>query len=126
MIYELALTSVLIGAGYWGWFFVRRPPSGSLTYGLMQLAAAALSGLGLLGRGSDRAWLGVAGAVGVGAGMCLIVIGPFLRGAARRLVAAERPGLALRVFDLVEILVPGTGVAEEKAMVRAMTEIRQG
>jgi rhomboid protease GluP len=126
VIYELALISVLIGAGYWGWFFVRRPPNGSLAFGAMQIAAAVLSGLGLVGREYDIAGLGVAGAIGVGAGACLLVIGPFVRGVARRLVAAERPGLALRLFDLVELLVPGTGVAEEKAMVRAMTEIREG
>ncbi|HEX4421985.1 MAG TPA: rhomboid family intramembrane serine protease [Kofleriaceae bacterium] len=126
MIYELALISVVIAAGYWGWFFLRHSPTTTLTFGAMQLGAAVLAGLGLLGRHVDAGWLGVAGAIGAGAGACLLVIGPLVRVAARRLVADERPRLAGRLFDLAEILVPGAGIAEEKALVRAMTEIREG
>jgi membrane associated rhomboid family serine protease len=126
MTYELALISVVIGAGYWGWFFLRRQPNGTATFGLMQIAAAVLSGLGLLGRKVDAAWLGVAGAIGLGAGVCLLVLGPLVRVVARRLVAVERVGLATRLFDLAELLVPGSGIAEEKALLRAMTEIREG
>ena len=126
MTYELALISVVIGAGYWGVFFVRQRPHGTATFGIMLLAAAGLSGLGLLGRRVDAAWLGVAGAVGAGAGGCLLVLGPVVRGLARRLVAAERIGLATRLFDVAELLAPGSGVAEEKALLRAMVEIREG
>ena len=126
MTYELVLISVVIGAGYWGVFFVRRQPHGSATFGLMQLAAAVLAGLGLLHETVDAPWLGVAGAIGAGAGACLLVLGPLVRMAARRLVAAERVGIALRLLDVAELLAPGAGVAEEKALVRAMTEIREG
>jgi rhomboid protease GluP len=45
---------------------------------------------------------------------------------ARRLVAAELPGAARRLLDVAEVLAPGSGVAEEKAVLRAMTEIREG
>jgi rhomboid protease GluP len=124
--YELVLISVVIGAGYWGVFFVRRQPHGSATFGLMQLGAAALAGLGLLHRAVDAPWLGVAGAIGAGAGTCLLVLGPIVRVLARRMVAAERVGPALRLLDLAELLAPGSGIAEEKALVRAMTEIREG
>ncbi|HEU4735078.1 MAG TPA: rhomboid family intramembrane serine protease [Kofleriaceae bacterium] len=126
MTYELLLISVIVGAGYWGWFFLRQQPGGTMTFGLMQLAAAALGGLGLLGREVDAPWLGVAGAIGVGAGACLLVVSPLVRVVARRLVAADRPGAAARLFDLAELLAPGSGVAEEKALLRAMTEIREG
>ncbi|MEO7735375.1 MAG: hypothetical protein ABIY55_30760, partial [Kofleriaceae bacterium] len=126
MTYELVLISVVIGAGYWGVFFVRRQPHGSATFGLMQLGAAALAGLGLLHRTVDAPWLGVAGAIGAGAGACLLVLGPLVRMLARRMVAAERVGVALRLLDLAELLAPGSGIAEEKALVRAMTEIREG
>jgi membrane associated rhomboid family serine protease len=126
MTYELALISVLIGAGYWGAFFVRQRPHGTATFGLMQLAAAALAGLGLAGHQLEVPWLGVAGAIGVGAGACLLVLGPFVRVAARRFVAAERIGLATRLLDLAELLAPGSGIAEEKALLHAMTEIREG
>ncbi len=126
MTYELVLISVVIGAGYWGVFFVRRQPHGTATFGLMQLAAALLAGLGLLGREVEAPWLGVAGAIGAGAGVCLLVLGPLVRMAARRLVAAEHVTAALRLLDLAELLAPGSGIAEEKALVRAMTEIREG
>ncbi len=126
MTYELVLISVLIGAGYWGWFFLRNPPAGSLMFGAMQVLAALLAGLGLLGRHVDSAWMGVAGAIGAGTGACLLVVGPMVRQLARRMVAAERPRLAGALFDLAEILVPGAGVAEERAVVRAMAEIREG
>ena len=126
MTYELVLISVLIGAGYWGWFFLRNPPAGSLMFGAMQIVAALLSGLGLLGRHLESDWMGVAGAIGAGTGVCLLVVGPMVRQLARRMIAADRPRLAGLLFDLAEILVPGAGVAEEKAVVRAMAEIREG
>jgi len=79
MLYELVLISVVIGAGYWGWFFVRLRPHGTATFGAMQLTAALLAGLGLVGRKVDAEGLGIAGAIGVGAGACLLVIGPLVR-----------------------------------------------
>ena len=126
MIYEAGLFLVMVAAGYWGWFFTRRRPHGTATFGVMQLAAAALAGLGLLGHRRDIAWLGIPGAIGLGGGLCLLVLGPFARLLARRMVAAERMGLANRLLDLAELLAPGSGVAEEKAVVRAMAEIREG
>ena len=127
MVYELLLLSVVVACGYWGWFFVRRRPTGSPMFGIMQLAAAALAGLGLLGhRKYDDELLGLAGAIGLGAGACLLVVGPLVRWAARKLAAAERLGAAARLLDVAEILAPGSGVAEEKAVLGAMREIRDG
>ncbi|MDQ3340168.1 MAG: rhomboid family intramembrane serine protease, partial [Myxococcota bacterium] len=127
MFYEYALISVIIASGYWGIFFLRRPPNGNPTFGLMQLAAALLSALGLYGaRYSEARWLGVAGAIGLGAGGCLLVVGPVVRGLARRFASAERLGIATRLLDVAEILAPGSGVAEEKAVLGAMKEIRDG
>jgi rhomboid protease GluP len=126
VIYELGLISVVVGAGYWGWFFVRHRPHGSATFGLMQIAAAVLAALGVLGQRLDIAWLGVPGAIGLGGGACMLLIGPLARGLARRMVVAERMRLATRLLDLAELLAPGSGVAEEKALVRAMSEIREG
>jgi rhomboid protease GluP len=128
MIYELALVSVVLGAGYWGVFFVRVRPHGTATFGVMQLVAAALAGLGMIGRYREGSaeWLGVAGAIGLGAGACLLVLGPLVRAAARKLVAAEWIGAARRLLDVAEVLAPGSGVAEDKAVLRAMAEIREG
>lgn len=128
MYYELALTSVIVAGAYWGWFFVSKQPHGTATFGLMQLAAAALSGLGLYAHRSEEpaAWMGIAGAIGVGAGTCLLVLGPLVRGLGRRFAAVERLGIARRLLDLAEVLAPGSGVADEKALIGAMQEIRDG
>src|SRR5690242_3455231 len=102
MYYELALMSVVIAGGYWGWFFVRDPDT--VTYGAMQLGAALLAGLGLIGRHVDARGLGVAGAIGVGAGTCLIVLGPLARMQARRFAERERYRLAGWLLDLADLL----------------------
>ncbi len=126
LLYELALMSVAIAGGYWGWFFIRRQPQGTPTFGLMLVAAAALSTLGWIGRHTESDFLGIAGAIGVGAGACLFVIGPVLRTLARRLAAAERFGFAGRLLDIADVLAPGSGAGDEKAMLGAMREIRDG
>lgn len=128
MYYELALTSVIVAGAYWGWYFVRKQPHGTATFGVMQLAAAALSGLGLYAHRVEEAprWMGIAGAIGVGTGACLLVLGPLVRGLGRRFVVAERLGIARRLLDVAEMLAPGSGVADEKALIGAMQEIRDG
>src|SRR5574338_205223 len=124
MYYELALISVLVAGGYWGWYFVRHEQT--RLYGALQLAAAGLSGLGLIGHRLDKPGLGVPGAIGVGAGVCLLLVAPLARGLARRLAASERFRAALKLLDAAEILAPGSGVADDKALVHAMREIRDG
>jgi membrane associated rhomboid family serine protease len=126
MYYELALISVLIAASYWGLFFIRTGPQMRL-YGMMQLGAAVLAGLGLYHRREGgSAWLGVAGAIGTGAGTCLLLLAPLARATARRFAAAERFKLAGRLLDIADLLAPGSGVGEEKALLAAMREIRDG
>jgi rhomboid protease GluP len=124
MYYELALISVAVAGGYWGWFFVRQ--DATRLYGVMMLASAILSCLGLVGRKDDIASLGTPGAIGVGAGTCLLVVGPFVRGLARRAAAAERFGIADKLLTIAEVLAPGSGVPDEKALLGAMREIRDG
>jgi membrane associated rhomboid family serine protease len=126
MFYEYALISVVIASGYWAYYFLRHQPHGTALFGLMQLAAAAMAGLGLLGRHYEHPTLGIFGAIGLGAGLCLLVVGPFVRGVARRFAASERTAIASRLLDVAEILAPGSGVAEEKALIGAMKEIREG
>lgn len=124
MYYELALISVVIGGGYWGWHFVRQP---SLRlYGALNLLAALLAGLGFLGQREGDGSFGIPGAIGAGAGACLLVLGPLAHRLARRAAAAERFGIAQRLLDIAEVLAPGSGVAEEKALLAAMREIRDG
>ena len=125
MYYELALISVVIAAGKWGVSFVRIPQM--RLYGVMQLGAAIAAGLGLYHeRLGGPAWLGVAGAIGAGAGACLLLIAPLARATARRFAAAERFKIAQRLLDIADLLAPGSGVGEEKALLAAMREIRDG
>ncbi len=126
MLYEYALISVVIASGYWGYFFLRHQPHGTLTFGMMQVTAAFLAGVGLVGRDAEHAILGICGAIGLGMGLCLLVVGPLVRGIARRFAAAERVGIATRLLDVAELLAPGSGVSEEKALLAAMKEIREG
>ena len=126
MLYEYALISVVIASGYWGYFFLRHQPHGTLTFGMMQLTAAFLAGVGLVGRDSEHAILGICGAIGLGMGLCLLVVGPLIRGIARRFAAAEHVGIATRLLDVAELLAPGSGISEEKAVLAAMKEIREG
>ena len=85
---------------------------------LMLLAAAALAGLGLYGRKLEDVppALGLAGAIGLGAAACLLVVGPLIRTMARRFAASERFAIAQRLLDVADMLAPGSGVAEEKAL----------
>src|SRR5262245_40163247 len=110
MYYELALMSVVVAGGYWGWYFARQQQL--RLYGGMLMLAAVLSALGLLGVKAEIQGLGIAGAVGVGGGLCLLVVGPLTRGLARRFAIAEHFGLAQRMLDIADVLAPGSGVAE--------------
>jgi rhomboid protease GluP len=124
MYYELALISVAIGGAYWGFQFVRQ---GSLRlYGVLNIVAALLAGLGFLGLRDDDSRFGLPGAIGLGAGVCLLVLGPFARGLARRAAGAERFGLAQRLLGIADVLAPGSGVENEKLLVATMREISVG
>jgi rhomboid protease GluP len=124
MLYELALISVLVAGGYWGLYFARL--DSVRTYGLMLIGAAALCGAALLGRHYEVDALGLAGAIGVGTGTCLLVVGPVVRVLARRAAASERFALAQRLLDIADVLAPGSGVADEKQLLGAMRELRDG
>jgi membrane associated rhomboid family serine protease len=124
MYYELALISVVVAGGYWGWYFVRH--ESTRVYGALQILAGVLAAFGMYGRRMEDGAFGIAGAVGAGAGVCLLVLGPLARGAARRFAAGERFTAAKVMLDIAEVLAPGSGVADEKALLAAMREIRDG
>nr|HEX4319187.1 rhomboid family intramembrane serine protease [Kofleriaceae bacterium] len=123
---ELVQSSIAVAAAYVGWQAIRRPPAGTPLFGLLLFGVAALAGLGLLAKEVDSQALGAVGAIGIGAGTCMLVLGPLARTAARRLALAERYRLAARLLDVADILAPGSGVADEKALLGAMREIREG
>ncbi|HEY4241271.1 MAG TPA: rhomboid family intramembrane serine protease [Kofleriaceae bacterium] len=122
----MALVAVAVGAGYWGQHFLRTRPHGTPTFGIMLLGAAVLCAAGMYGRHGGGDALSLAGAIGVGTGTCLLVVGPFLQSIARRLAQADRVGAAMKLFALADIIAPGAGAGDEKAMLRAMLDIRAG
>jgi membrane associated rhomboid family serine protease len=126
MIYETALIWVLISAGYWGVFLLRRGVYATVTFPVMMMTAAALSGLGLLGADGESPALSLAGAIGLGTGACLLVLGPLARRMARRANGAERWALARGLYEIADALQPGTGVREEKRLASAFAEIQAG
>lgn len=126
MIYETALLWVVLSAGYWGFFLLRRRAYPTSTFPLMMLAAAGLCGLGLLGRDGSTQWLSLAGAVGLGGGTCLILVGPLARRLARRASSGEHASLATALYEVADILQPGTGVREEKQLAVAFAKIHAG
>src|ERR1700755_2081417 len=99
-MYELLLTSVVIAGAYWGQFFLRKRPHGTATFGYMQLASGGLALLGVWANHGGPAIGGVRGAIGLGMGTCLLLVGPAVRGLARRFAMAERYGVARRLLDL--------------------------
>src|SRR5258708_39983776 len=50
-LYELALLAVILSAGYWGIFFLRRQPHGTPLYGAMLIGAATCAAIGYGGHG---------------------------------------------------------------------------
>src|SRR5580704_17492752 len=104
---ELLQSSIAVAAAYLGGQLVRKPPNGKPMFGALLLAVAALCGLGLLGRELGSTLLGAIGAIGIGAGTCMLAIGPAARRSARRLAAHERYTAAGWLLAVADVLAPG-------------------
>ena len=126
MLWDLALFSILVPTGYWGLLYVRRKPYGTATFGWMLLATTAFAGLALLGRSSDAGWADLIGAIAIGAGAVQLIVGPLLRGAARWAVGNDRLRLAAILVDIRDLLQPGMGGREDKRMVAALRDVKEG
>ncbi|MEZ4358792.1 MAG: rhomboid family intramembrane serine protease [Kofleriaceae bacterium] len=135
MLYETALLWVAISGGYWGLFLFRRRAYQSSTFPTMLIAAAVCSLLGLLGRDEGSAALSAFGAVGLGGGICVLLVGPLARRLARRAHQAERWRIAWTLYEIAEVLQPGTGVREERQRLQSgdvreaverLTSVREG
>jgi membrane associated rhomboid family serine protease len=124
MLYELVLLSVAIMASSWGVMLLRRRAAPTFAWAL--LATAAAGWIAYAGRltGGPRA-LGVLGAIAVGAGAVLLVVGPTVRQAARWAVATDRLRLAAVLVEIARVLQPGTGDGDQ-ATLAALREVRSG
>jgi membrane associated rhomboid family serine protease len=125
-VYELVQASIAATAAYLAWQLIRRRTGGRTRFGLLLLGVAALCGIGLLGREVESTGLGGLGAIGVGAGICMLIVAPVIRDLANRLAHRERYRLADQLLTIAEVLAPGSGVRDERALLGAMRELREG
>jgi membrane associated rhomboid family serine protease len=126
VLFEIALVSILIPTAYWGVLYVRRRPFGSATAGWMLLATAGLAGFALIGRRAGLGGADVLGAIALGTGTVQLLIAPTVRAAARWAVASDRLRLAAVLVDLRDLLQPGMGGGEDKRVVAALRDVKEG
>ncbi len=120
--FELVLLLCALPGLYWGQFHLRR---GRRSFGAAIFAAgvacAAAITLGRAGQGG-----GLLGVVGVGAIVCMLLLGPLARAAARRAAGRDRARLARVLIEIAEVLMPGAGVGEDKAAIASLIDVQAG
>jgi rhomboid protease GluP len=125
MSFELALVMVAVPASYWGVLLVRRRVAP--TFAWMLTATGAAAWLAYAAHKSDAPGpIDLVGAVAIGAGVCLLVLGPMARRAARWAVATDRLRLAAALVEIGDLLQPGTSGPDDKASLAALRDVRAG
>ncbi len=122
-MFELLLLIASALAAYTAWLTLR---VGRRSGALALLVVAVTAGGAAVAGADAGGTAGAVGAVALGAAACLLVIGPTVRAAARRAMAADRLKLARGLFDVAEILQPGAGVRDDKAGLAALVHVRAG
>lgn len=122
-MFELLLLIASAVAAYAAWLALRVGRRGGA---VVLLVVAVAAGGAAVGGAADGGPAGVVGAVALGAAACLLVIGPLVRAAGRRAMAADRLRLARVLLDLAEVLQPGAGVRDDKAGLAALVQVRAG
>ncbi len=125
MSFELALVMVAVPASYWGVLLVRRRVAP--TFAWMLTATGAAAWIAYIAHTSDAPGpIDAIGAVAIGAGVCLLVLGPFARRAARWAIATDRLKLAAALVEVGDLLQPGTAGPDDKASLTALRDVRAG
>jgi rhomboid protease GluP len=126
MPWEIVLFSILAATAYRGGLLAWRRPFGSATAGYMLLATAALAGIALAGEDSGAAWWKAVGTIAVGAAAVQLIGAPLLRAGAAAALRDDRLRLAAVLVDIRDVLQPGTGGREEKRMIAALRDVKEG
>jgi rhomboid protease GluP len=125
MSFELALVMVAVPASYWGVLLVRRGVAP--TFAWMLTATGAAAWISYAAHRSDAPGaVDALGAVAIGAGVCLLVLGPMARRAARWAIATDRLKLAAALVEIGDLLQPGTAGPDDKASLTALRDVRSG
>lgn len=128
MFFEILLLSVAVVTGYIGLSVLRHVGPGQRTYRYMLLANSLLAVVAYMARRDAGAGTAadLAGAVAIGACVCLVMVPTLLRDAAARAYRNDRIGLALKLVGLRELLQPGMGAAHEAELLGSILRVRQG
>jgi rhomboid protease GluP len=116
---------IAVAAVYWGWFYAAR---GRRMYGALILAAGIAASLGTFGTdvGISASTSALIGALGAGACVLMLVVGPLCRAAARAVVQSDRLKLAGVLLEVADVLMPGAGVGDDKLALAALRDVRAG
>jgi len=125
VLFELLLLMVAVPASYWGVLLLRRHAGAPFAW--MLTATGAAGWISYIARRNDGPPIVDAiGAVAIGAGVCLMFVGPMMRRAARWAVATDRLKLASVFIELGDLLQPGTSGPDDKASLAALRDVRAG
>jgi rhomboid protease GluP len=116
---------IAVAAVYWGWFYAAR---GRRLYGALIAGAGLAASLGSFGTdlGISASTSALVGALGAGACVLLLVVGPLCRAAARAVVQSDRLRLAGVLLEVADVLMPGAGVGDDKLALAALRDVRAG
>lgn len=116
---------VAVAAAYWGWFYASR---GRRLYGAYVGCAGLAAAMGSFGGdlGITPGTSALIGALGTGACVLLLVVGPLCRATARAVVQSDRLKLAGALLEVADVLMPGAGVGDDKLALAALRDVRAG
>lgn len=116
---------VAVAAAYWGWFYASR---GRRLYGAVVGIAGLAAAMSSFGSdlGITDGTSALIGALGSGACVLLLVVGPACRWAARTVVQSDRLKLAGALLEIADVLMPGAGVGDDKLALAALRDVRAG
>ncbi|MSP16075.1 MAG: rhomboid family intramembrane serine protease [Myxococcales bacterium] len=130
MFFELLLLSVAAMAGWQGLVVATKGSGERRTYAFMLLADALLAGwtwsLERAEGNADAEVGSLLGAVAIGAFVFLVFVPTLLRSLTRRALAFGRPGIALRLLGLRELLQPGMGARLDRDLLSLDLVVRAG
>ena len=126
MIFDVALLSVIVTAGYLGPAVLRRLGHAQRMYGIMLVVDAVVAAIALLSRREENpsSMANLLGFIAIGVGFCLVVLPTILRDLSRRCMAGEKLRTAKFLVEFRELLQPGMGGQQELDFIDTVLAVR--